>query len=77
MVASPGPKQAAANSSRKMTELANKKMEIAFKVFKLDTEPEKFSEKHYLNVKNLCLKLSSGGRSVKMINDLLRVIFST
>ena len=76
MVASPGPKLAA-TTNRRMTDLANKKMEIAFRVFKLDTEPESFSEKHYLNVKNLCLKLSSGGRTVKIINDLLRVIFST
>ena len=39
---------------RKKTELENKKMEIAFKVYKLNDPPLNFVEKHYLNIKNIC-----------------------
>lgn len=62
---------------RKKTEMENKKAEIYFKVFKLNEPPQSFTEKHYLNIKNMCQKLSNGNRSVKMVNDLLKVIFCT
>ena len=62
---------------KKRTELENKKMELNFRVFKVDQPPEVFQEKHYLNLKNICQRLGNGNRSVKMINDLLRIIFST
>ena len=62
---------------RKKTELMNKQMELTFKVYKLNTPLQTFQEKHYLNLKNICQKLGNGNRSVKMVNDLLKVIFST
>ena len=52
-------------------------MELAFKVFKLNETPATFEEKRYINIKNLCQRLSAGNRSVKMVKDLLRVIFNT
>jgi hypothetical protein len=52
-------------------------MELAFTVFKLNETPVRFEERRYINIKNLCQRLSAGNRSVKMINDLLRVIFNT
>ena len=57
------------------TELENKKMELTFKVYKLNNDVEKFTEKRYVQLKTICQRLSSGNRSVKIINDLLRVIF--
>ena len=39
----------------KRTELENKKMEVAFKVFKLNDPPSAgLFEKRYLNIKHLC-----------------------
>ena len=50
-------------------------MELTFKVYKLNNDVEKFTEKRYVQLKTICQRLSSGNRSVKIINDLLRVIF--
>ena len=62
---------------RKNTELENQMMDIKFKVFKLWQPPDRFVEKHYLNIKNIVQKLSVGKRSVKIVNDLLKAIFCT
>ena len=61
----------------KLTELENKKMEATFKVYKLNSDAEEFKEKRYVQIKTICQRLSSGKRTVKIINDLLAVIFAT
>lgn len=57
------------------TELENKKFDVALKVFKLIDPPESFEESRYQRIKNLVWRLAPGPRSVKMVNDLLKVIF--
>lgn len=57
-------KSAAGSDFRKKTDFENKKMDIAFNIYKLDQEAEIFVEKRYLTIKNICQKLSSGNRSV-------------
>ena len=42
------------DSTRRKTDLENKKMELAFKLYKLDQEADSFQEKRYLNIKSLC-----------------------
>ena len=59
------------------TDLENKKMEVTFRVYKLNSEAEQYTEKRYVQLKTICQRLSSGNRSVKIVNDLLRVIFQT
>lgn len=52
-------------------------MALTFKVYKLDQEADRFVEKRYLQLKKICQKLSYGGRSVHIVNELLRIIFNT